>query len=246
MTPVPAGVNKGTHKAVKRLSVFTRKVSRNYTGNCFVLKLDIKKFFASVDHAILMNIIKRRILDKDLLWLIENIVESFSKVTGIPIGNLTSQIFANIYLNELDQFIKHKLKVRHYIRYCDDFVIVAAGKKELDNLLPKIEVFLRLKLKLSLHDQKKVIRKYNQGIDFLGYIVLPFYILPRTKTRKRIYKKLQSKIVGLKESAITESSFNQTVASYLGFLKHFNSYRITRELGNQIWFWLNAETVFSG
>lgn len=213
---------KGMHRAVKRLFSFVRKVSKNYKDRCFALKLDIKKFFASVDQKILLKIISKKIKDADLLWLIENILNSFSKGIGIPIGNLTSQIFANVYLNELDQFVKHELKVKYYIRYCDDFAILNSSKEYLENLIPKIEKFLKEKLKLSLHQNKIIIRKYTQGIDFLGYIVLPHYILPRTKTKRRLFKKLKVKI--------NSTNFNQSLESYLGYLSHANSFKVVQKL----------------
>lgn len=231
--------DKGTHRAVTRLAVFIRKVSKNYTGSCYVLKLDIKKFFASVNQNILLALIKKRIEDPDILWLINNILGSFSNGTGIPIGNLTSQVFANVYLNELDQFMKHILKEKHYIRYCDDFVVVSPNGEHLEALISKIEIFLKEKLKLSLHEYKIVIRKYTQGVDFLGYIILPYVILPRTKTRKRLFKKLKDKISDLKNEQISEKSFNQSLQSYLGYLSHANSYELTQELKNKIWFWTN-------
>lgn len=208
--------NKGTHRAVKRLFTFTRKVSRNYTGNCFALKLDIKKFFASVDQQIPLSLISKKITDDNLIWLIRNILGSFLNGTGIPIGNLTSQIFANIYLNELDQFVKHELKIKYYLRYCDDFVILSKNEQELKDLVPEIDEFVKLKLKLSLHENKIIIRKYTQGIDFLGYIVLPYYILPRTKTKRRLLKRLNEK----------------NLQSYLGYLSHANSYKLKKEIAS--------------
>lgn len=229
--------DKGTHRAVTRLAVFIRKVSKNYTGSCYVLKLDVKKFFASVNQEILLNLIAKKVEDLELLWLIKNILSSFQEGTGIPIGNLTSQIFANIYLNELDQFVKHILKEKYYIRYCDDFTITAPKKEYLEALVPIIEIFLREKLKLSLHEYKIVIRKYTQGVDFLGYIILPHVILPRTKTKRRLFKKLKGKISDLKNEQISERSFNQSLQSYLGYLSHANSYKLTQKLKNQLWFW---------
>lgn len=155
--------DKGNHKAVTRLAVFIRKISKNYTGNCFVLKLDIKKFFASVNQSILFDCIKQRVKDPDLLWLIKNILSSFSSNIGIPIGNLTSQIFANIYLNELDQFVKHTLKERYYIRYCDDFAIGSPNKKHLENLISQIETFLKEKLELSFMNIKLLLENILKG-----------------------------------------------------------------------------------
>lgn len=229
--------DKGTHRAVTRLAVFIRKVSKNYTGSCYVLKLDIKKFFASVNQEILLNLVANRIEDPELLWLIKNILGSFKEGIGIPIGNLTSQIFANVYLNELDQFVKHTLKERHYIRYCDDFTICSQYKEHLEALIPQIEMFLKEKLKLSLHEYKIVIRKHTKGVDFLGYIILPHTILPRSKTKRRLFKKLKGKISDFKNEQISEQLFNQSLQSYLGYLSHANSYKLTQKLKNQIWFW---------
>lgn len=134
-------------------------------------------------------------------------------------------------MNELDQFIKHQLRVKYYIRYADDFVILSMDRAYLEGLIQKIEQFLNNKLKLSLHPNKISIRKYTQGIDILGYIVLPHYILPRTKTKKRVFQKLKSKI--------RNDNFNQSLQSYLGYLSHANSYKLTQELKNRIWLWKN-------
>ena len=222
--------NKGTHRGVKRLYVFVRKVSRNYTRTCFALKMDVKKFFASVDHDILLSLIKKKIGDADLIWLLENILKSFTREKGIPIGNLTSQIFANIYLNELDQFVKHELSVRYYLRYADDFLILDSDREVLGSVQMKIEGFLKDYLKLELHPNKTIIRRYTQGIDFLGYIVLPHYILPRTKTKRRIFQKMREKKLEMKIGVVSKESFHQSLQSYLGFLKHASAHRLTKEL----------------
>lgn len=216
--------NKGMHKAVKRLNSLIRRVSKNYNNDCFVLKLDIKKFFASVDQQILLKLLKRKIQDWDTIWLLGNIIDSFhskgDRGKGIPIGNLTSQLFANIYLDMLDKFVKQDLRMRYYIRYADDFVIVSGNKVYLESLITKIDCFLKSELKLSIHKNKIIIRKYNQGIDFLGYIVLPHYILPRTKTKRRIFKKLKEKRYS--------KNFNQSLQSYLGHLSHADSFKLTQ------------------
>ena len=224
-------LNKGTHKGVKRLEEFTRKVSRNYTNNCFALKLDIKKFFASIDHKILIKLLEKKIIDKDILWLLAQIIFSFNlnEEKGIPLGNLTSQIFANIYLNELDQFVKHKLKIKYYLRYADDFLILSETKNYLLQYINELKKYLVNELELELHPKKIISRKLNWGIDFLGYIVLPHYILPRTKTKKRMFKKLKQKI--------DSENFNQSLQSYLGYLGHASSYKIQQKLKNQVWFW---------
>jgi retron-type reverse transcriptase len=219
-------LEKGTHKGVKRLYKLVRKASKNYTGDCWALKCDIKKFFAAVDHEILLNLLKKKIVDGDVLWLLNEIIGSFHSETGngkgIPLGNLTSQVFANIYMNELDQLVKHKLKVKYYLRYADDFILLSSKKAYLEEILPKIDNFLISRLKLSLHPKKIIFRKHTWGIDWLGYIVLPHYILPRTKTRKRMMKKLEEKM--------GKQNFNQSLQSYLGYLKHANTYELRQKL----------------
>jgi len=196
------------------------------------LKCDIKKFFDNISHKILFDIIKNRIRDKDTLWLIELIIKSFKKEPnkGLPLGNVTSQLFANIYLNEIDNFIKHNLKIKYYIRYCDDFLILDSDKEKLKKLTPKIDNFLKNNLKLSLHPDKITIRKYRQGIDFLGYISFPYHRTLRTKTKRRMFKRIKKKILDLKQKKISEESFNQTIQSYLGILKHCNSYKLRKKI----------------
>lgn len=232
-------VSKGTHKGVERLKLFTRRVSKNYAQPCWALKCDIKKFFASVDHIILLKLLKRKITDPDIISLLSEVLNSFRSKQGIgrgiPLGNLTSQVFANIYMNELDQFMKQKLKVKYYIRYADDFLFLSHDRGFLDQCLIPLMDFLQKDLKLMLHPNKIIFRKLDWGIDFLGYIVLPHFILPRTKTKKRIFAKLKEKI--------RSSSFEQSFQSYLGYLSHANSFKVTQQLKNQIWFWKSKEEV---
>ena len=223
---------KGTNMAVFRLERFLRKLSKNNTRNIFALKFDIRRFFDSIDQNILLEIIKRKIKDDDTIWLIERIIKSFNN--GIPLGNVTSQLFANIYLNELDQFIKHKLKIKYYLRYCDDFVILGENKEDLTKLIPLVNNFLKDKLKLTLHSGKIIIRKYHQGVDFLGYVVLPYYRVLRTKTKRRILKKIRKRRQDLQNNLISKESFNQSLQSYLGILKHCKGNKIKKEILNLI------------
>ncbi len=204
--------NKGTHKGVYKLEELLRKVSKNNTNSCFVLKCDIKKFFENIDHDILLSILFKRIQDKEFQWLLYTVIDSFKK--GIPLGNVTSQWFANIYLNELDQYLERELKVKNYVRYTDDFLIISSGKEELKKYLNNILNFLIDKLKIKLHSNKVIIKKYIQGIDFLGYITLPHYRLIRTKTKKRILKRINKK----------------NYPSYMGVLSHANSYNFLKTL----------------
>lgn len=221
-------LGKGTHRAVNKLEAFTRKLSKNNTHNIFALKCDIKKFFNSVDQDILLELIGKKIKDSDTIWLIEKIIKSFNK--GIPLGNVTSQLFANIYLNELDQFIKHRVKIKYYLRYCDDFVILGENKEHLTNLIPLVNNFLKEKLKLNLHSDKIIIRKYHQGIDFLGYVILPHYRVLRTKTKRRIFKKIRLKYQDLQNKIIPEEFFEQILQSYFGVLRHCQGHKIKKKM----------------
>lgn len=239
-------IGKGTHKGVSALNHFIRKVGKNYSQHCFILKCDIRKFFGTVDHEILMSKLKQRIKDENAVWLLKEIINSFSSeqsdiftTRGLPIGNLTSQLFANIYLNELDQFVKNELRLKYYARYTDDFVIVGDTNKELESILLKVGSFLKNNLLLELHPKKIVINKYSQGVDFLGYIVLPHYQLLRTKTKKRIFKKLKMRIDQYRAGEIDKKSLNQSLQSYLGVLSHADTYKLNEKIINQFWFWLS-------
>ncbi len=153
----------------------------------------------------------------------------------MPIGNLTSQLFANIYLNEFDQYIKHILKIKHYIRYMDDFIILSTNKYFLIDLILKIKNYLKENLDLELHPNKVKIVNLNQGIDFLGYILFPYYILPRTKTKKRLLKKIRVKIEDYKKGLISSESLYQTIQSYFGYLQHSNAYKLTEKIKHMIY-----------
>ncbi len=228
-------LEKGTHRAVTRLENFTRAVSKNYAKPCWVLKCDARKFFATIDHRILLEILERKISDKDIRWLLSEVIYSFNSEfgtgKGIPLGNLTSQVFANVYLNELDKFVKHGLKEKYYIRYCDDFIILSQDQCYLFQCIDSLEQFVGGRLQLGLHPKKVTIRKLRQGIDFLGYVVLPHHNLPRTKTKRRIFKNLKPQAKA--------PNFNASFQSYLGYLEHANAFSLTQQLKNEIWIWQN-------
>ncbi|HDQ22820.1 MAG TPA: RNA-dependent DNA polymerase [Candidatus Uhrbacteria bacterium] len=235
-------LGKGTHKGVEFLAKILRQVSGNGHNPCYALKCDIKKFFDTVNHKILLEIICRKIKDKDTLWLIKEIIESYQtnystlfERRGIPIGNLTSQLFANLYLNELDQFVKQNLKVKFYVRYTDDFVIAADDAAYLKYIILEIKKFLNGNLDLRLHPSKISIRKFSQGIDFLGYVLRPHHRLIRTKTKKRIFKKIRLRIKEYKGGIIKEEKLEQSLQSYLGVLSHANAYKLGKNLKNLFW-----------
>ncbi|MBI5221177.1 MAG: group II intron reverse transcriptase domain-containing protein [Candidatus Magasanikbacteria bacterium] len=219
--------NKGTHRAISRFKKMIGQVSKNNTRTIWVLKCDIKKFFASIDHNILLNILKEYIPDQNILWLLENVIDSFytdgQEETGLPLGNLTSQLFANIYLNILDQYMKHQLKAKFYIRYADDFVILSDDKEHLEDLVINIKIFVSEKLKLILHPQKIFIKTIASGMDFLGWVIWSNHKILRSTTRRRLF-------VGLKNNPTEER-----LQSYLGLLKNGEGFKIRQELINNFW-----------
>lgn len=209
--------DKGMHKAINRFKEFARVVSKNNTKTCWILKCDIRKFFASVDQNILMKILEKRIEDESIVNLLKEIIFSF-KPNGLPLGNLTSQLFANVYLNELDQFVKHKLKVKHYIRYADDFVIFSESKEYLGDIIPLIGNFLQNELKLAFHPGKVFIKTLSSGIDFLGWVNFFNHRVLRTKTKNRMLKR------------IIENPKLETLSSYWGLLKHGKTKDIKKKM----------------
>ncbi len=215
-------VNKGTHRAMDRFQVMANRVSRNHARTCWVLKCDIRKFFASVNHEVLLAILESHIPDKDIMGLLTNVIKSFpdDSEKGLPLGNLTSQLFCNVYMNEFDQFIKHKLHVKHYVRYADDFVFLSEDRRWLEQQIPKISEFLNSRLKLTLHPNKLYIKSFASGVDFLGWAHFPTHRVVRTTTKKRMMRR------------IAEHPTNETLQSYLGLLNHGNAYRLKQEVLN--------------
>lgn len=207
-------IGRGTHAGVSRLGLFLRQASHNNSQKVYVLKCDVRQFFASIDHMILIELIQNKISDKQTLDLIKVIINSHSLSTdkGIPLGNVTSQLFANIYLHELDWFMKQTLRVKYYLRYCDDFVIVSTDKTYLLSIIESIRQFLSDKLKLELHPSKISIRSWDQGIDFLGYVSRPYSTTLRSKTKNRMLARVN----------------DNNLSSYLGVCMHGNCYRLAQ------------------
>ncbi len=214
--------NKGTHRAMNQFRRYARKASNNHTKTVWVLKCDIRKFFATIDQTILIKILERHIFDKRIINLLQSVVTSFSSTKagkGLPLGNLTSQLLVNIYMNEFDKFMKHAIKATYYIRYADDFVVVQKDKYTLLKIVRYIVLFLGEKLQLELHPHKVSISTFASGVDFLGWVHFPNHRVLRTMTKKRMFLKLgQSEY---KEDVVT---------SYEGLLKTGNGYLLEKKL----------------
>lgn len=167
------------------------------------------------------RILKKHINDKAILWLLERIIVSFhtQRDTGLPLGNLTSQLFVNIYMNEFDQFMKHKLKAKHYIRYADDFVVFSHDKNDLESLLPSIKLFLNEQLKLELHPNKVSIETLASGVDFLGWVHFPTHRVLRTVTKRRMVRRIRE-----------TNGEKETAKSCLGLLRHGNTWKVQEQI----------------
>ena len=176
---------KGTLKAIQRFEYFSNKISKNNTKVAFTLKCDIKHYFENVNHNILLSILQRRIKDSKVIWLIRRILANYGNNTGMPLGNLTSQFFANVYLHELDHFVKLELKAKYYLRYVDDFVLFSNSREILICNKSKIDLFLKERLLLELHPNKSKIIKLKRGVDFLGLKIFPKHkLLKKSNLRK--------------------------------------------------------------
>ena len=243
-------IGKGSHKAVKKMQYWLRQVDRK-PGKWYYLKLDISKYFYRVDHAVLLEILSRRIKDEKLMKLLDRIInceetnfglppevspsecptaEWLSNV-GMPIGNLTSQLFANIYLNELDQYCKHVLRLHYYIRYMDDIIILGNDKKELLAIKEDIENFLNDVLHLSLN-KKTAIRPVSVGLEFVGYRLWATHKKLKKSSARRIIRSFKKVCEKTRTGEMSREQFGRVTASYKGVLDHCNSHGLKTRLNN--------------
>jgi RNA-directed DNA polymerase len=212
---------------MQRFQAFANQVSQNDTRTCWVLKGDIRKFFASIDQKVLLRQLEERIPDAQIMVLLQEVIRSFSWVPGkgLPLGNLTSQLFVNVYMKPFDEFMKHKLKAKQYIRYADDFVVLSSNRAWLENLVPQLSNYLGNELKLQLHPKKVFIQTLASGVDFLGWVHFLKYRILRTSSKRRMLKR------------IAEHPENATIQSYLGLLRHGNTQKLKQQVLDQVHFW---------
>lgn len=231
----------GAHRAVKKLKEYIRA----QPGTAYVLKMDVSKYFYRINHDVLMGILRNMIKDEDMLWLLGKIIysdhdfgievddwdytgERLSNV-GMPIGNLSSQMFANLYLNEADHYAKKALHCKYYIRYMDDIVIVDTDKKRLREVLKCMDDFLTTRLALKLNN-KTCIRTETQGVDFCGYRVWRTHIKLRKKSAIKMKHRLKYLQKSFARGEINADKFRNSLMSYLGMLQHCDSYQLKRKL----------------
>lgn len=213
--------NKGSLKAVIRFTQFCRK-------NKYVLKCDVKSYFASINHEVLLKLILKKIKDPEVLWLIGLIINS-TPSPGIPIGNLASQIFANLYLNELDHYLKEKIECRFYIRYMDDLVIFDNDKHKLRQIKKVIREYLGM-LKLEMHENKSQIYPARKGVNFLGYKIYPSHRLVLSQNIIRLKRRIKRYFDFLGEGLIVSDKIICSMQSWLGYATHADSYNLRRRL----------------
>lgn len=215
-------IGKGPHAGVRRLEAFARTVTRNWQRPAWALKCDIAKFFDSIDHEILRQIFPRLLYCPKTEELLRRILGSYrstemrrvKRPRGLPLGSATSQLFANVYLNALDHYRKEDLRIRQYLRYTDDIVFLDPDPRVLVQHLDSMRVWLWEQRRLTLHPRKIVLRKVSQGIDFLGYVVLPHHTVFRTRTRRRLIQRIRP----------------TNARSYLGLLRHCSAFELRTEL----------------
>ncbi|MFH0992111.1 MAG: reverse transcriptase/maturase family protein [bacterium] len=232
---------KGTHKAILRYLQFAQH-------NTYALKCDIQKFFPSIDHQLLKQNIRKKVACKKTIWLIDTVIDHsnrqeavlnyysgdslftpFERRKGLPIGNLTSQFFANVYLNPLDHFIKEVLQCKHYIRYVDDFVLFSEEKQQLQRWKEEIESWLE-SLRLTLHPKKTRVLPVNVGLSFLGHRVFPEFLLLNKDNVLRFKRRLKKMSAGLVSGNVTMEHHRSSIASWEGHAKFSNTYRLRKKI----------------
>jgi hypothetical protein len=277
-------IGKGTHFGIQRTNNFIRKCSQNYATDCYILKLDLKGFFMSIDKNILfknlLNFINKNYTGSDKLLIIElcykiifydatkscTIKGSYNDWSdlpkdkslffckshcGLPIGNLTSQIFANFYMDSFDHFVKNDLKIRFYGRYVDDFVIVHRDKEYLKNIIPLLAHFLTSNLHVTIHPKKIYLQHYSKGVKFLGAVILPHRIYIANRTIGNFYNAIAKQNLVARDHKPTkeeQQAFQSSINSYLGIMQHYKTYKLRKNMlfKNLSGWWWNLAYLSGG
>lgn len=213
---------KGTHKAISRAQTFLRK-------NKWFFKADVEKFFDSIDQKILLSILERKIKDKKLLLIAEKIIRNGGKDgRGLPIGNLTSQFFANVYLNPFDYFVKETLKIKYYLRYMDDFVIFSPQKEVIKEIKIEVKHFLKTALNLTLKETASYTNQDLNGLSFLGRRIFPSIIRIKHENLQRVLRKMKRKEKDYKQKFIKEDIFLASMNSYWAYLSCYDTFELKK------------------
>ncbi|MCI9177208.1 MAG: RNA-directed DNA polymerase [Clostridia bacterium] len=233
---------RGVHKAVKKFSKYMYNFTKE-NPDCYILKCDISKFFYSINKEKLMQIITKKVKDERFLGLTKKLIYHNREPVGIPIGNYTSQYFANVYMNEVDHFVKEKLKVKCYVRYMDDFILLTKNKEEAKEILNKVRQYLKENLGLELNKKTNYF-KAKQGVIFCGYKIYKDHILLKKENKKKIYKKVKvwNELYDEKNLDLRLSSMQ--LNSWMGHAKNCDAYRLIKKVKSNCK-WLYEENLYS-
>ena len=212
---------RGMHKACLDMQKTMKHCTRIW-NNYYILKMDIAKYFDNIDKKILLNILEKRIKDKDVMWLINEILYANKREKGLEIGNYTSQMFANIYLNEYDWYVKRELNIKYFSRYMDDSIILVKTKQEAIQALENIKRFLKENLHLELNSKSQIF-KSSQGVNYCGYKINEYRLKIRDKGKKKLKKKIKYLRYEIKNGRMTSKDAKRYLAGHLGYLKIANT-----------------------
>lgn len=240
--------DKGTHECVKRTQYLMRKAKWEYGDNAFIVKTDVKKFFYSIVRNILKEIIAKTIKEKETLELMYLIIDSADVIDllGMPLGNVVSQLCANIYMNTIDQYAKRNLGLKYYIRYMDDIVIIVENKERAKEVLELIRTKIETELSLKLNENKSKIFPIAQGVNFIGFKIYPTHMLLRDDSKKRIKQKLRKFKPMLIEEKITIEKVEQILNSWHGHAEQANSHMFVQSLLDRFDYIELVETIKNG
>jgi len=196
--------------------------------------MDVRQYFASVNHTILLNLLHHRVPDSTM-WLCERIIGSFAEEhdehrCGIPLGNVTSQLFANVYLHELDHFVAHELRIRRYARYMDDWIVVGRDRSALEEIAMRCRVFLRDQLRLDAPERKTSLVPVTRGVDWLGFVLFPHHRVLRTATMRRMRHRVRERVFAYLDDGMPYDDLRATFASYDGLLRCARNERMRDDL----------------
>lgn len=221
---------RGTHRAVDAVQRYMRMAERNFGGG-WIVKVDISKFFYTIDREILKRILRKKIACERTLWLLDMIIDSSPEgEVGIPLGNVTSQDFANIYLNELDQYVKRYLGIKYYVRYMDDCIAIVPTREEAKLLKEQMVWFLRTKLNLKENEKKTQIFPLKQGVNAYGFKIWTTHRKVRDQSKRAMKRRIKAMDRKLKAGLLTEKEVKQAVDSWLGHTRHSNSYNLAKKI----------------
>lgn len=230
--------NKGMHRACLDLQK-TMKHCKNIWEEYYILKMDVRKYFDNINKDILFKILKRKIADNKLLWLLKEIIYSNCtkeeldnpryKRKGLPIGNYTSQLFANIYLNEVDQYIKHKLNIKYYFRYLDDSILLVKTKKEAKRCLEKIKKFIKNNLELELNEKTQIF-KSKQGVNFCGYKINEYRLKIRDRGKRKLKNKIKELKYNIRIGKINSKESKKYLTGHMGYIHYADIYNLSERL----------------